>query len=140
MKSYPRTTIEKYGYTTENNDGGLAYLPKTPSLYFRGECKWNKSYVGFFTEMKKTCEDLLSKTPQQFLFNPNPFLLSFITNYKKHSFKISEIDQNTFWVKQKNNKDQRKLHSFFWLNLIDRKNDGKALQKTIYIWILKHSK
>ena len=69
MKSYPRTTIEKYGYTTENNDGGLAYLPKTPSLYFRGECKWNKSYVGFFTEMKKTCEDLLSKTPQQSSWN-----------------------------------------------------------------------
>ena len=36
-------------------------------------------------------KSLLSKIPQQFYFNPNPFLLSSITNYKKYSFKISEI-------------------------------------------------
>lgn len=64
LKSFPRTTIEKYGYITENNDGSLSYLNKTPSSYFTLECKWNKSYVDFFTKMKNTCEDLLSKTPQ----------------------------------------------------------------------------
>jgi Uncharacterized protein conserved in bacteria len=32
------------------------------------------------------------------------------------------------------------LHDFLWLNLIDRKNDGKSLQKIIDIWMLKHSK
>jgi len=34
----------------------------------------------------------------------------------------------------------RELHGFLWLNLIDRKNDGKSLQKIIDIWILKYSK
>ena len=63
MKSFPKSTIEKYGYITKNNDGGLSYLTKTPSVFFRGECKWNKCYVDFYTEMKKSCEDLLSKTP-----------------------------------------------------------------------------
>ena len=85
-------------------------------------------------------KSLLSKTPQQFYFHPNPFLLSTITNYTKHSFKIGEIDPNLFWVKKGNNKEQKELHNFLWLNLIDRKTDGKSLQKIIDLWILKHSK
>ena len=48
---------------------------------------------------------LISKTPQQFYFHPNPFLLSTITNYTKYSFKISEIDPNLFWTKQKSNRE-----------------------------------
>ncbi len=83
---------------------------------------------------------LISKTPQQFYFHPNPFLLSTITNYTKYSFKISDIEPNLFWIKKENIKDQRELHDFLWLNLIDRKNDGKSLQKIIDIWMLKHSK
>ena len=85
-------------------------------------------------------KSLISKTPQQFYFHPNPFLLSSITNYKKYSFKIGEIDPNVFWLKKKNNWEERELHSFLWLNLIDRKNDGKTLQKIIDVWMLKHSK
>ena len=85
-------------------------------------------------------KSLLSKTPQQFYFHPNPFLLSTITNYTKYSFKIGEIDPNLFWVKKGNDKEQRELHDFLWLNLIDRKTDGKSLQKIIDLWILKHSK
>ena len=83
---------------------------------------------------------LLSKTPQQFYFHPNPFLLSSITNYKKYSFKISEIDPNILWIKQKSLREEKDLHSFLWLNLIDRKNDGRSLQKIIKIWMIKHSK
>ena len=82
---------------------------------------------------------LLSKTPQQFYFHPNPFLLSSITNYKKYSFKISKIDPNIFWI-SKNLAEVKDLHSFLWLNLIDRKNDGKSLQKIIKLWILKYSR
>jgi uncharacterized heparinase superfamily protein len=85
-------------------------------------------------------KSLLSKTPQQFYFHPNPFLLSSITNYKKYSFKISEIDPNILWIKQKSLREEKNLHSFLWLNLIDRKNDGKSLQKIIKIWMMKHAK
>ena len=46
-------------------------------------------------------KSLISKAPQQFYFHPNPFLLSSITNYKKYSFKISEIDPNVFWLSKK---------------------------------------
>ena len=78
-------------------------------------------------------------TPQQVYYNPNPFLLSIITTYKKQSFKISEIDPNIFWLEHKNN-NSREMHNFFWLNLIDRKTDHKKLKKIIYIWMLKNSK
>jgi len=85
-------------------------------------------------------KSLVSKTPQQFYFHPNPFLLSSITNYKKYSFKIDEIDPNVFWLNKKNPWEEKELHSFLWLNLIDRKNDGKSLQKIIDVWMSKHSK
>jgi len=85
-------------------------------------------------------KSLLSKTPQQFYFHPNPFLLSSITHYKRNSFKISEIDPNIFWLKQKNLEGERERNSFLWLNLVDRKNDGKSLQKIINIWMQKYSK
>ena len=85
-------------------------------------------------------KSLTSKTPQQFYFHPNTFLLSSITNYKKYSFKISEIDPNIFWIKQKNLNGEKDRHSFLWLNLVDRKNDGKSLQKIINIWMMKYSK
>ena len=84
-------------------------------------------------------KSLVSKTPQQVYFNPNPFLLSILTSYEKDSFKINEIDPNIFWFQQKN-KNLGELHKFLWLNLINRKIDGKKLQKIINIWMLKNCK
>ena len=66
-------------------------------------------------------------------------MLSLITTYKKQLFKISEIDPNFFWIEDKK-KDLKEIHSFFWLNLIDRKTDHKKIKKIIYIWMLKNSK
>ena len=84
-------------------------------------------------------KSLESETPQQAHYNPNPFLLSLITAYKKISFKISEVDANLFWIEDRK-KDSEQLHNFFWLNLIDRKTDNKNIKKIIYIWMLKNSK
>ena len=81
-------------------------------------------------------KSLLSTTPVQVYYNPNPFLLSIISPYKKGSFKISEINPNDFWLSHKNNFDH---HNFLWLSLIDRKVDGKNIQKIIYLWMLKYS-
>ncbi len=79
---------------------------------------------------------LKSKIPIQVYFNPNPFLLSIISPYKKNSFKVSELNPNDFWKENKNIIDQ---HNFLWLNLIDRKIDRKNIQKIIYLWMLKYS-
>ena len=46
-------------------------------------------------------KSLKSKIPAQVYFNPNPFLLSIISPYKKETFKINEINPNEFWLKKK---------------------------------------
>ena len=56
-------------------------------------------------------KSLISKTPQQFYFHPNPFLLATITNYKKFTFKIDEIDPNIF--DQAKNKKNNKIVIIF---------------------------
>ena len=85
-------------------------------------------------------KSLVSKNPQQFFFYPNPFLLNLITTYKKNLFRISDINLNDFWVKQKNIYEEKRLNSFLWLSLIDRKSESKHIQKIINVWILKNSK
>ena len=82
---------------------------------------------------------LVSKTPQQFYFHPNPLLLLLINNYSKPAFKINEVDPNLFWINKRNSFMEKESHNFLWLNLVDRKNDGKTIQKLIDIWILKNS-
>ena len=67
-------------------------------------------------------------------------MLSILTSYKKYSFKINDIDPNIFWIKPKNQDQQKELHNFLWLSLIDRKTDGKSLHKIINLWMLKYSK
>ena len=62
---------------------------------------------------------LKSRIPSQVYFNPNPFLLSLISPYKKKSFRINEINVNDFWVERKN-KNIYDHHNFLWLSLVDR--------------------
>ena len=98
-----------------------------------------KFFKKLYFSSKNYNKSLISKTPQQVYYNPNPFLLSVITSYSNQSFKISEIDPNVFWLESKK-KGTTQMHNFFWLNLIDRKTDHKKLKKIIYIWMIKNSK
>ncbi len=85
-------------------------------------------------------KSLKSKIPKQFYFYPNPFLLSSFINYKNFSFKIENIDSQSFWDKEFSKKDEKNLHDFFWLNLIDRKNNALIIQEIISIWIQKNNR
>ena len=98
-----------------------------------------KFFKKLYFSSKNYNKSLDTKTPQQVYYSPNPFLLSIITSYKNHLFKISEISPNIFWLEDKK-KDTDQMHNFFWLNLIDRKADHTKLKKIIYIWMLKNSK
>jgi uncharacterized heparinase superfamily protein len=83
---------------------------------------------------------LQSKVPDQFYFFPNPFLLSSITSYKNFSFKMSRINLNTFWDKQPSLVEEKKINSFLWLNIIDRKADVLIIQRIISSWIDNNKK
>ena len=98
-----------------------------------------KFFKKLYFSSKNYNKSLESKTPKQFYYNPNPFLLSIIAPSFNQTFKISDIDPNIFWLENKK-KGTDQMHNFFWLNLLDRKADQKKLKKIIYIWMLKNSK
>ena len=100
------------------------------------------TFIKFFKKIyfssSRYNNSLKSKIPTQVYFSPNPFLLSLISPYKKSSFKINDINPNDFWLENKKSKI-KKHHNFLWLNLLDRKIDGKNIQRIIYLWTLKYS-
>ena len=85
-------------------------------------------------------QSLKTKLPEQLYFYPNPFLLSSFVNQKNFTFKLSSVDTETFWDGHRNSKEEKDLNSFFWLNLINRKNDGLIIQKIIIIWIKNNNR
>ena len=80
-------------------------------------------------------KSLKTKLPKQLYFYPNPFLLSAFINQKIFTFKLSKVNIDTFWSSFKSQKEMENLNSFFWLNLINRKNDSVIIQQIISIWI-----
>ena len=83
---------------------------------------------------------LRTRLPEQLYFYPNPFLLSSFVNQKIFTFRLSKVNIDTFWREFETSKEEEDLNSFFWLNLINRKNDGKAIQQIISIWIKKNNR
>ena len=101
-------------------------------------------FVRFLKELYFTTnyynKSLKTKLPAQLYFYPNPFLLSSFINQKIFAFKLSQINIDTFWTNYANPKEEEDLNSFFWLNLINRKNDGLIIQQIIYAWIRNNNK
>ena len=84
-------------------------------------------------------KSLKSEVPKQFYFFPNPFLLSSITPYKNFSFDVDDFDPYQFLKKKTSRKEEKNIHNFIWLNLINRKNNSLVIQKIITVWIFKNS-
>jgi uncharacterized heparinase superfamily protein len=84
-------------------------------------------------------QSLFSKTPDQLYFHPNPFLLSSFTQHKNFTFKVANINKKIFWEGDNSKVEEINLHNFLWLNLVDRKVEGKEIKKIIAHWIYKNS-
>ena len=85
-------------------------------------------------------KSLKTKLPEHLYFYPNPFLLSSFVNQKIFTFRLSKVNVDTFWNNFETIKEEDDLNSFFWLNLINRKNDSEAIQQIISIWIKNNAK
>ena len=115
----------------------MSYL-KSAYLYFLAiQINLIKKIKKIYYTTQYYNNSLKSKTPQQIYFHPNPVLLSPLTTHKNFSFKISSIDTNMFWKEFSSIKDAENLNSFFWLNLIDRKNDGECYSKYLIFGYIK---
>ncbi len=97
-----------------------------------------KSIKEFFFSTSFYNRYLDTKIPSRFFFYPNPYLLSPFINHKDLLIKISDDDVKNFLINLLENKEKKNIHSFLWLNLIDRKNDKKIIQKIIKEWIKKN--
>ena len=100
----------------------------------------NKFIKKIYFSTKFYNSSLKTRIPNQFYFYPNPFLLSSFVNYKNFSFKISQTNLNSFWETNYSQKENYNLNTFFWLSLIDRKNNAFIIQKIISLWIKKNNK
>ena len=85
-------------------------------------------------------KSLRTQLPEQLYFYPNPLLLTSFINQKVFTFKLSKINIDTFWCDFESSKEEEGLNNFFWLNLINRKNDGTIIQQIISIWIKNNFK
>tara|TARA_Y100001970_G_C14251435_1_gene872161 strand:+ start:3060 stop:4706 length:1647 start_codon:yes stop_codon:yes gene_type:complete len=99
-----------------------------------------KSVKEFFFTTSFYNKLLDTKSPSRFLFYPNPYLLSPLLNHKDSLIKISNEDVRNFRINILKKKEKRSMHNFLWLNLVDRKNEFKIIQKIIDEWITKYKK
>ena len=83
---------------------------------------------------------LKTKLPEQLYFYPNSFLLSSFVNQKIFTYKLSRVNVDSFWSDFETHKEEEDLNSFFWLNLINRKNDGDNIQQILSAWIKNNTK
>ena len=83
----------------------------------------------------------ISKTNDKFFeYKPSPNLLDCIIKYGKKN-NIENFYLNSIWSnKEINEKDFKKLHSFFWLFTIDLKSSKKITQSIILNWIQTNQK
>ena len=94
--------------------------------------------IYFTTSLYK--RSLATRIPNQFLFFPNPFLMSSFSKYKKFAFQIDNLDPNKFWDQDYSSKEKKELHNFLWLSSIDRKDNASTLRKIISLWNVKNLK
>ncbi len=71
-------------------------------------------------------------------YKPSLSILSCLVKYEKKKNKIEDFNIDSIWEKKINNKDSKKLHSFYWLFTIDLKSPKKITHSIIENWIKKN--
>ena len=108
---------------------------KNINVYFLAIKTHSKKFIkDIFFKSDLYNSKIIEKRENKFLFFPNPYLLSSLTNKNNFEFDVSSETIKKIWSR----KDTEDSHSFLWLSLIDRKNDGVAVRKIINEWILRY--
>ena len=71
-------------------------------------------------------------------YKPSLSILSCLIKYEKKKNKIEEFNIDSIWEKKINDKDLKKLHSFYWLFTIDLKSSKKITHSIIQNWIKRN--
>ncbi|MFL2887097.1 MAG: heparinase II/III family protein [Candidatus Pelagibacter sp.] len=73
-------------------------------------------------------------------YKPSLSILSCLVKYEKKKNKIEDFYVNTIWEKKINNRDLKKLHSFYWFFTIDLKSSKEITHSIVENWIKKNQK
>ena len=79
---------------------------------------------------------LISFVPDRIFYNPSTYLSSSLTTISSDFYKITNTTPELLWetnIKEK--QEFETLHSFLWLNKLDRKNNKTITKKIITSWI-----
>ena len=71
-------------------------------------------------------------------YKPSLSILSCLIKYEKKKNKIEDFNVDSIWEQKINDKDLKKLHSFYWLFTIDLKSSKKITHAIIKNWIEKN--
>ena len=108
---------------------------KNINVYFLAIKTHSKKFIkDIFFKSDLYNSKIIEKRENKFLFFPNPYLLSSLTNKNNFEFDVNSKTIEKIWLR----KNTEESHSFLWLSLIDRKNDGVVVRKIINQWILKY--
>ena len=113
-------------------------------MFFRNSLNYFNQFF-FFSSNKirnfylnsKIYNKKISKISNKSLeYKPSPNLLDCLIKYEKKKNNIEDFYVNSIWTNYKiNEKDYKKLHSFFWLLSLDLKSSKKITQSIILNWI-----
>ena len=108
---------------------------KNINVYFLAIKTHSKNFIkDIFFKSDLYNSKIIEKGENKFLFFPNPYLLSSLTNKNNFEFDVNSETIEKIWSKR----NTRDSHNFLWLGLIDRKNDGVVVRKIINEWIFKY--
>ena len=71
-------------------------------------------------------------------YKPSLSILSCLIKYEKKKNKIEDFNVDSIWEKKIDEKEIKKLHSFYWLFTIDLKSSKKITHSIIQNWIIKN--
>ena len=76
------------------------------------------------------------------IYKPSQNILNSIIKLDKKKYNIDDFSLNSIWKTSAtlNDKNFKKLHSFFWLFTLDLKSSHKTTQNVIYNWIEENDK
>jgi len=108
----------------------------------------NRLFFGFYNQIRKFYlnskfyDKKISKVnSNDLVYRPSPHLLSSLIKYQKKKFNIENFSFNEIWLNQNiNEKEFKKLNSFYWFFSIDLRSSKNIVQSIISNWIKKNKK
>ena len=113
------------------------YRLKSIKLYFFSILKlFFLSIKNFYFKTNFYNKKLITFVPDRIFYNPSTYLSASLTNIASNFYKISNTSPELLWATSiKEKQEFENLHSFLWLNNLDRKNSKIIAKNIIASWI-----